>query len=151
MKTHHICHLEREMEHLSSAQIPPCLKDPKSSAAPSEVFTPQTTAAGPGFSFTSFNFVPVISQGCLQNKELLRSLFPAAKAAPGAEPGLVTDATKGHVPRDATKGSVPVSLPASGNPAALLQGKMLTSKSTARVSARLQHLPQVTDPQLSPH
>lgn len=41
-KTHHICHHEREMEHLSSAHTPLCLEDPKSSAALSEVFAPQS-------------------------------------------------------------------------------------------------------------
>lgn len=59
------------MENLSSAWIPPCLEGgPQSSAAPSEVFVAQVIVLGAGFSFTSFNFVPAISQRCLNTKHL---------------------------------------------------------------------------------
>lgn len=86
-------------------------------------------ATGAVFSFTSFNFAPGISQGHQQNKALLRSHFPSAKGAPGTEPCLATDATKG---------SVPVSLPSSGNPEAFLQGNALTPEAQ-RAAGRVQH------------
>lgn len=58
------------MENLSSAWIPPCLEDPRVQQHHQRFSFLRQMLWGAGFSFTSFNFVPAISQRCLKTKHL---------------------------------------------------------------------------------